>query len=101
MISKKSAIVNAVKLAAEIRMDFMKIWSKALSDSTKRYDGGSAVASIENKNTKKITSIPVRTTLRARSFPYTSTIISLIVKRIGITNIATLEFRENEPSVNI
>ena len=56
------------------------------------FDGGRCVARREKINISAITTSPERTTLRARSFPKTSVIISLIVKIKGIVKIATDAF---------
>lgn len=96
-MSKKSEMIKAVKLAAAMRADKPKIVSYAFSFGKNLIDGGSATAKSENNNIPTMTTMAERTTLRARSFPNTSVITSLIVKIRGKVKIATLALSGNDP----
>src|SRR3990172_2793283 len=88
--SINSASVKAVKLAAAILVEILKIWSYVDSVAVNRVDGGSAVKNKPARIKRNIITKPDRIRLFVRSLPYTSVIMSLIVKIIGKTKIATL-----------
>ncbi len=90
--SMNSAIVNAVRLAKEMRADLPKIVSYAASVPSNRFDGGREIDRSEKRSMRAIMNKPDRIILRVRSFPYTSVMTSLILKITGIKNIATLAF---------
>src|SRR3989344_184434 len=82
-MSVNSEMARAIKLAAAMRAEDLKIASYAASVPPKRAEGGKLIANRENRKVRKTTTRPERTTLRARSLPWTSMIMSLIVKMSG------------------
>lgn len=62
-------------------------------------EAGSQVKNVAVRKSKKIITMPDRITDRALSFPWTSVMMSLMLKSTGIRNIATLARRGNVPIV--
>lgn len=88
--SKKSAIVNAKRLAIDILIEVANIVSYAISVPAKRVDGGSNVKNVEVITINTMIIIETLMISLILSLPKTSTMISLIEKITGKRNIATL-----------
>ncbi len=95
--SKNSAKIKAIKLAAEILADMVKIKSYAVSCCKNLVEGGRLVANRLKIRIKNMTNSPDLIILLVLSAPYTSVIISLMEKVIGTTKIATLAFNLKAP----